>query len=101
MPLIPLAPQQRADFIVITQKAHVKGIRTILKDKSQVEISAAFKEIAGEFANAQTAVDMGTTEGFAEVTKRLKTLYALIFWQGCQSLEHVRVKSERFFQVVP
>ena len=95
------ASQKGLDFVVVSEKPHVQTIWTVLEDEPQAQVATALEQVAAKLANAQSAVDMGTPEGLAQITERLETIGPLALGQTGQSLQHLRINRQRLLQARP
>ena len=58
---------------MVSNEGHVEFFTTILKDKSEIAIPAAFKELIAEFSYSEAAVHVRLAVSLDQITERQKT----------------------------
>ena len=85
---------------MIAEEGYKKLAASILKNKSQIAVAAAFEKLASQFANTETAVHVGLTKAVHQVAQSEKTLYFFVLRQIAQAADHRWVDGKEFTQTV-
>jgi hypothetical protein len=64
--------KQGSDFVMVAEERDKKLTTSVLKDESKIAIAAAFEQFVPQFADAETAVQVGLAVAFGEIAKRQK-----------------------------
>jgi hypothetical protein len=86
---------------MVTEKGNEKLGASVVKDKPQIAVAAAFEKLAAQLADAETAVHMGLTEALDQIAKSEKTFHSLVLRQFTQSPDNSRVNGEKSTQAFP
>ncbi len=69
-----------------------------MEEEAQIKIPAAFKGCFGEFANAQSRVQMRLAKRLSQFAKRQQALNPLLFRQSGESPQDPRINGKRLLQ---
>lgn len=83
---------------MVAEEGNKKFRAAVLKDKPQITVAAAFEELAAQFADTETAMDMRLTKTIDQVAKRKQALYLFVLWQPLQPADHRRVDGKQLTQ---
>lgn len=86
---------------MVAEKGNEKLGGSVLKDKPQIPVPAAFEKLAAQLAYAETAVHVRLPAAVCQVAKSEKAFHSLVFRQFTQSPDDSRVYGEKSIQAVP
>ena len=79
---------------MVTEEGHEKLRASVLEDKPQVAVAAAFEKLTPQLTDAQTAVYMRLTVDFEKITECQKAFYPLVFRKLAQTADDRRVNGK-------
>jgi 4-hydroxy-3-methylbut-2-en-1-yl diphosphate synthase IspG/GcpE len=83
---------------VIAEKRNKKLRASVLKYEPLIAITAAFKELASQLTDAETAVHMGLTEAVQQIAKSQQALCSFVLWQLAQATDDRGVDGKELTQ---
>ena len=84
---VSAATEQCFDVVVVAQEGHEQFRASVLEDKPQVAVAAAFEKLTPQLTDAQTAVYMRLTVDFEKITEGQKAFYPLVFRELAQTAD--------------
>ena len=88
-------PQQGSDLVMVAEEGNKKFTATVLKNKPQSSVAAAFKKLSAQLADAETGVHVRLPETVYEIAKGEKAFHSLALRQFTQPPDHSRVDAEK------
>ena len=85
-------PQQGSDLVMVAEEGNKKFTATVLKNKPQSSVAAAFKKLSAQLANAETGAHVRLAETVYEIAK---AFHSLALRQFTQPPDHSRVDAEK------
>jgi hypothetical protein len=85
---------------MVAEEGNKKLRASVLKDKPQIAVAAAFEKLASQLADAETAVHVGLTKAVHQVAKSKKALHFFALWQLAQATDHRGVDGEKLTQTL-
>jgi len=86
---------------MVAEQGNEKLAGSVLKDKTQIPVAAAFEKLAAQLADAETAMHVGLPEAVCQVAESEKAFHSLAFRQFTQSPDNFRVNGEKSIQAFP
>lgn len=86
---------------MVAEKGNEKFGASVLKDKPQIAVAAAFEKLATQLVDAETAVHVGLSEAVDQIAKSEKTFHSPVLRQFTQSPDNSRVNGEKSTQAFP
>lgn len=98
---IRAAAQEGSDLVMVAEKGNKKLVTSVLENESEIAVAAAFKQLAAQLADAETAMDVRLPEAVYQVAKGKKAFHLLALRQCTQSPDNSRVDGEKPTQACP
>ena len=83
---------------MVAEERNVKLGASLLEDKSQVAVAAAFEKLAPQLADAKTAMNMRLAETVDQITKREQALDPFGLWQVTEAADNCGIDGEKLIQ---
>ena len=83
---------------VVAEERHEKFRSSVLKDKSEIAVAAAFEELASQLADTKAAMHVGLTKNINQIAKSKETFYPFVLWQFTQAADDRGVDGQKFTQ---
>jgi len=83
---------------VVAEERDEKLGASILKDKSEIAVAAAFEELASQLADTKTAVHVRLTKDINQIAKSNETFYPFVLSQFTQAADDRGVDGQKFTQ---